>query len=78
MDKATFAAGCFWGVEVAFRRVPGVTITRVGYTGGDKDNPSADDHRGHAEAVEVIFDPGRTSYRNILEFFFVIYFFFSR
>ncbi len=73
MDKATFAAGCFWGVEVAFRRVLGVTTTRVGYTGGDTPNPSYEivctGKSGHAEAVEVTFDPARVGYDDLLEVF---------
>ncbi len=73
MDKATFAAGCFWGVEVAYRRVPGVTTTRVGYTGGDTLNPSYEivctGQSGHAEAVEVTFDPARVGYDDLLEVF---------
>jgi len=73
MDTATFAAGCFWGVEVAYRRVPGVTTTRVGYTGGDTPNPSYEivcsGQSGHAEAVEVTFDPARVGYDELLEVF---------
>ncbi len=77
MDKATFAAGCFWGVEVAYRRVPGVTATRVGYTGGDEANPSYESvctgQSGHAEAVEVTFDPARTGYVDLLEVFWAVH-----
>ncbi len=77
MDKATFAAGCFWGVEVAYRRVPGVTATRVGYTGGDEANPSYESvcpgQTGHAEAVEVTFDPARAGYDALLEVFWAVH-----
>ncbi len=72
--KATFAAGCFWGVEAAFRQLPGVTATRVGYTGGKTNNPTykdvCSDQTGHAEAVEIEYDPAKLSYEKLLDVFF--------
>jgi len=72
-QRATFAAGCFWGVESEFRRILGVTATRVGYTGGRTDDPSyydvCSDTTGHAEAVEVEFDPEQISYEELLAVF---------
>jgi peptide-methionine (S)-S-oxide reductase len=73
MEKATFAAGCFWGVEATFRSTPGVISTRVGYTGGTLTNPTykdvCSDRTGHAEAVEVTYDPARVAYEELLKVF---------
>jgi peptide-methionine (S)-S-oxide reductase len=72
-ETAILAGGCFWGVQELLRQRDGVISTRVGYTGGEKENPTYGSHSGHAEAVEIIFDPERISYRDILEFFFQIH-----
>ena len=73
LEKATFAAGCFWGVEAAFRRLDGVSKTRVGYAGGGVDHPTykqvCSDRTGHAEVVEVTYDPERVSYEQLLDVF---------
>jgi peptide-methionine (S)-S-oxide reductase len=73
LKKATFGAGCFWGVEAAFRQVDGVAATRVGYSGGRTENPTYEDvcshTTGHAEVVEVTYDPGQVSYDELLRVF---------
>ncbi len=72
-QKATFGAGCFWGVEATFRQTPGVLATAVGYAGGKTENPTykevCSDRTGHAEVVEVEYDPSKTSYEELLEVF---------
>src|SRR5262245_65213672 len=72
-ERAVLAGGCFWGVQELFRRYDGVLSTRVGYTGSNVPHATYRNHGSHAEAVEVIFDPERISYRQILEFFFQIH-----
>jgi len=72
-ETAILAGGCFWGMEDLVRRIPGVLSTRVGYTGGDVPNATYRNHGTHAEALEVVFDPSRLSFRQILEFFFQIH-----
>ena len=72
-ETTILAGGCFWGVQDLLRDHDGVISTRVGYTGGYNDNPSYGNHPGHAESVEIVFDPERISYREILEFFFEIH-----
>jgi peptide-methionine (S)-S-oxide reductase len=72
-DKAILAGGCFWGVQDLIRKQPGVLSTRVGYTGGNIPNATYRNHGTHAEAIEIIFDPEQTSYRDLLEFFFQIH-----
>lgn len=72
-EKAVFAGGCFWGMQDLIRRLDGVIATRVGYTGGDVANATYRNHGNHAEGIEIAFDPARTSYRKLLEFFFQIH-----
>ena len=72
-ERAVLAGGCFWGMEDLIRRLPGVKSTRVGYTGGDIANATYPNHGTHAEGIEIIFDPERTSFRTLLEFFFQIH-----
>ncbi|KAB1072278.1 peptide-methionine (S)-S-oxide reductase MsrA [Methylobacterium planeticum] len=72
-ETAILAGGCFWGMQDLIRRQEGVVATRVGYTGGDVPNATYRNHGTHAEAIEITFDPARTSYRRILEFFFQIH-----
>lgn len=72
-ETAVLAGGCFWGMEDLIRSQPGVKSTRVGYTGGDNDHATYRNHPGHAEAVEIVFDPAETTYRDILAFFFQVH-----
>ena len=72
-EKAILAGGCFWGVQDLVRKLDGVASTRVGYSGGDVPNATYRNHGTHAEAIEIVFDPERISYRDLLEFFFQIH-----
>jgi peptide-methionine (S)-S-oxide reductase len=72
-ERAVLAGGCFWGMQDLIRKQPGIISTRVGYTGGKVKNATYRNHEGHAEAIEIIFDPTKTSYRTLLEFFFQIH-----
>ena len=72
-QRAVLAGGCFWGMQELIRHRPGVISTRVGYTGGDVANATYRNHGTHAEGIEIVFDPARTSYREMLEFFFQIH-----
>jgi len=72
-ERAVLAGGCFWGMQDLIRRQPGVISTRVGYTGGRVKNATYRNHEGHAEAIEIMFDPAKTSFRTMLEFFFQIH-----
>jgi peptide-methionine (S)-S-oxide reductase len=72
-EKAILAGGCFWGMQDLLRNYPGVISTRVGYTGGSVANATYRNHEGHAEAIEIVFDPQKLGYRKLLEFFFQIH-----
>ena len=72
-ERAVLAGGCFWGMQDLIRRIPGVVSTRVGYTGGDVPNATYRNHGDHAEAIEIVYDPAKVSYRRLLEFFFQIH-----
>lgn len=71
--KIVLAGGCFWGLQDLIRSQPGVIASQVGYTGGEVEDPTYENHRGHAEAVEIEYDPEVTSYRKLLDFFFQIH-----
>ena len=72
-QRAVLAGGCFWGMQDLIRKLPGVLETRVGYTGGEVPNATYRNHGRHAEGIEIVFDPGRITYRDLLEFFFQIH-----
>ncbi len=72
-ERAVLAGGCFWGMQDLIRKRPGVLSTRVGYTGGSNANATYRRHPGHAEALEIIFEPGVVSFRDLLEFFFQVH-----
>lgn len=72
-EVAVLAGGCFWGMQDLIRSLPGVLSTRVGYAGGEIDHPTYRNHDGHAEAIEIVFDPSATSFRTLLEHFFQIH-----
>src|ERR1700709_2450328 len=72
-ERAVLAGGCFWEMQDLIRRKPGVISTRVGYSGGEVANATYRNHGNHAEAIEIIFDPSVTSYRDLLEFFFQVH-----
>jgi peptide-methionine (S)-S-oxide reductase len=72
-ERAVLAGGCFWGMQDLIRKMAGVVSTRVGYSGGDVANATYRNHGTHAEAIEIVFDPKRLSYRELLEFFFQIH-----
>jgi peptide-methionine (S)-S-oxide reductase len=72
-ERAILAGGCFWGMQELVRKHPGVVSTRVGYSGGDVKNATYRNHGTHAEAIEVVFDPDKLSFRRLLEFFFQVH-----
>lgn len=72
-ERAVLAGGCFWGMQDLIRKMPGVTATRVGYTGGDVPNATYRNHGTHAEGIEILFEPDKISFRQLLEFFFQIH-----
>lgn len=73
VKKAILAGGCFWGLEDLFRDRPGVIATEAGYTGGENENPTYENHPGHAEALEITYDTEKTSFRELLDFFFCVH-----
>ena len=72
-QRAVLAGGCFWGMQDLIRKQPGIISTRVGYTGGDVPNATYRNHGTHAEGIEILFDPAKTTYRDVLEYFFKIH-----
>lgn len=73
LKKAYIAGGCFWGMEELFRKQPGIVETEVGYIGGENENPTYRNHPGHAEGIEITYDPSKTSFRSILDYFFTVH-----
>lgn len=71
--KAYIAGGCFWGMEDLFRKQPGIIDTEVGYIGGENDNPTYRNHPGHAEGIELVYDPSITNFREILDYFYRVH-----
>src|SRR5271167_963488 len=72
-EKAILAGGCIWGMQDLIRKLPGVISTRVGYSGGDVPNATYRNNGSHTEAIEIVFDPSKLSYRDLLEFFFQVH-----
>lgn len=73
IKNAIFAGGCFWGLEELFRTIPGVVSTEAGYTGSELENPTYENHEGHAEALKIEYDDEKTSYKNLLDWFFCVH-----